>query len=173
MSDIVERLRSVTLNDAIDAEREDAADEIELLRTRIAEQYENGEASVTADIECHLNEHCGQPDDDDRSWTEYTRWMWARIAELEDDKAFWKNPPNGVWVEKDQIDKAWALASYRGEEDPVPERMLKELGIVRCEECEGSGVHRSWDFHPNEKPHEGQTCSACESCNGRGWVKHE
>ena len=88
-----------------------------------------------------------------------------RIAELEDDKAFWKNPPNGVWVEKDQIDKAWALASYRGEEDPVPERMLKELGIVRCD-CEREIDH--WTGGEGSI-----TQTMCPNCCGRGWVKHE
>ena len=41
--------------------------------------YNDGESSVTADIECHLNEHCGQPDGDERTWAEYTAWMWLEL----------------------------------------------------------------------------------------------
>ena len=41
--------------------------------------YANGESSLSADIDYHLNENCGQPDGDDRNWTEYTSWLWAEV----------------------------------------------------------------------------------------------
>ena len=61
----------------------------------------------------------------------------AHIKELEDDKAFWKNPPNYVLVEKDAIDAAW---SFR-ETDPngCIDAALSCFNILPCEECGGSG----------------------------------
>ena len=47
--------------------------------------YKDGESSLEADIEYHLNERCGQPDGDERDWREYTLWMWGEINRLEDD----------------------------------------------------------------------------------------
>jgi hypothetical protein len=44
--------------------------------------YADGESSVTADVDCHLNENCGQPDDDERDWKEYTLWMSQEIERL-------------------------------------------------------------------------------------------
>ena len=44
--------------------------------------YKDGMSSVEADIEFHLNERCGQPDGDDRTWAEYTQWMWDEIERL-------------------------------------------------------------------------------------------
>ena len=54
----------------------------------MSDRYEDGESSVTADIDCHLNEHCGQADDDGRSWAEYTLWMWGEIERLKDHNDF-------------------------------------------------------------------------------------
>ena len=78
-------------------------------------------------------------------------------------------------ITHDQIDKVWRYVkcNHSAQTWDALLTVLAGFGISRCEECGGTGVHRSWDFHPNEKPHEGQTCSACEKCNYHGWVIHD
>jgi hypothetical protein len=96
-----------------------------------------------------------------------------RIEELEKDiehrkvlmgEQGWTEHPidnailDGHIITTEQIDAAWVEA-------------LKVPYIHYPGECKGSGVHRAWDFYPDEDPHSGQTCSACLDCNGKGWVK--
>jgi len=64
----------------------------ELKRLQATNNYEtghkDGESSLEADIECHLNENCGKPDDDARTWAQYTRWMWEEIERLRSDLGY-------------------------------------------------------------------------------------
>jgi len=90
-----------------------------------------------------------------------------RIEELEQDRERGLEERGYHIITTDQIDAAWKVATS---EEPYADDCLAELGIVACEECGGSRVHRAWDFYPNEKPHDGQTLSFCESCHGHGWI---
>lgn len=80
----------------------------------------------------------------------------AEIARLEDDKAFWKNPPNGVWVEKDKIAEAWK----NNQGLPYFCETLSLFNIHRCEVCRGSGRWRV----TSEK------CPTCAAWGSHGFV---
>lgn len=73
-----------------------------------------------------------------------------------------------------QIDAAWAAAfNLEGSADECcqmeMERVFRQLGIVRCEGCGGTGMlTRSC---PIDKWPDSEVASDCHTCNGHRWVK--
>ena len=64
-----------------------------------------------------------------------------------------------------QIDGAWRWALFHSEQyvrEAIIEA-LRRIGIVRCEECGGSGVVAD--------PTDDRVANKCPTCNGHGWVK--
>jgi len=66
-----------------------------------------------------------------------------------------------VLLTQDQIDAAWVHTATRKDSLNVARWALKELNIVACEECGGSG-HTGPDF-------EYTIDTSCHSCHGHGW----
>ncbi len=90
-----------------------------------------------------------------------------RIEQLEDDKKFWKNPPNGVWVEKDAINAAWNEANEGDEYDHYhPLLILDTLGIVPCPKCGGT---KRVQFEVEEDGRPWLADEPCD-CPNNGWV---
>lgn len=96
-----------------------------------------------------------------------------RIEDLEDDKKFWKNPPNGVWIEKDAINEAWEFSEEcyaRGEENA--RFALGELGIIPCPKCGGTKWVQTRCIGRVEDHDEYTGAHKCD-CRNNGWVMEE
>lgn len=101
-----------------------------------------------------------------------------RVEELEKRLMIEVVPPDNMHIITDaQIDAAWACVEENresGNEDlmqigDAEERMLHNcFGIVRCEECGGSGKWGEWADN-------GKTYREfpCPTCNGHRWVVKE
>ena len=136
-----------------------AADEIERLERELAEANEAIGLLTTLAPQVEID-----PDHPLNMAKEIVRVVAEkdkRIEELEDDKKFWKNPPNGVWVEKDAINAAWEKSF--GEEGATTVWIdAMDLGIIPCPKCGGT----------KRRPGEGAVSRSffpCD-CPNNGWV---
>jgi len=74
-----------------------------------------------------------------------------------------------VLLKQGQIDKAWRLAVQDETLGTTGAfAILRELGIVACEECGGSGERDRSMYQPNGDPTD-PTPDECPYCHGHGW----
>ena len=78
-------------------------------------------------------------------------------------------------ITDEQIDAAWEIArdTYKRSDVSwianIVFTALKELGIKRCDVCNGAGKTYSRSSSMKEEPMEWK----CPDCNGKGWVKDD
>jgi len=158
------------VKDQLRRERHQHAEEIERLRAdlAVAQSLARVQAEKTVVAEKRIAELLSYVDGNDKD--QEIMDLKERIAELEADKSFWKNPPNYILVEKEKIDAAVADA------DQWPRRfgwssamwgLLKKLGIVRCGGCEEGQIVTK----VNENTLDVDGCTNCAPFGGHGWVK--
>jgi len=72
------------------------------------------------------------------------------------------------YITDEQIDALWKYLHEIGDKGVATgyEQALYDLGIERCEGCEGDG-HYDGSFDPE------RGLGTCRNCNGKGWSRHE